>query len=449
MFTTIRDLNITAANQASADACALGMENYMRRRIDVLPNVLASLEHDPECALAHAVLGLLMHGAKHKALKPKVDEALTNAKKHGHSLSEREQQYVNALEHVAKGQLYDAVTCYESILENNPTDGFALNVLQAELFWLGDMSRALAASSRVEPHWHAGLDGYSEFLATYAFDLEEQGHLNKAETVGRKAVSLNPENIWATHAVTHVLYMQGRSKEGIEWIGGLENGWDELNQIKFHLWWHKCLFQLEHSDHDAVLENYDNHVRNREHPLVKAMPDLYIDLQNGASMLWRLELAGVAVGNRWLEMAELVRLRTDDHANPFTSAHFAVILSAVGDYDSCAKLLESMQDFAASSQSTVAPRYAKAGIPAAKAAIAHRQGNYQTVVNELMPVRHDLWIMGGSHAQQDLFFQILVHAAAKLGDKNTVTQLMNEIEHIGFVEPAQRIGYELSFAELN
>jgi len=235
--------------------------------------------------------------------------------------------------------------------------------------------------------------------------------------------------------------MQGRHSEGIDWIGGLQNNWQELGQMQFHVWWHKCLFHLERGEHDAVLEGYDCWVRNREHELVQALPDLYIDLQNGASWLWRLELAGVDVANRWLEMAELVVLRLNDLSNPFTSAHFAVILAAVGDFDSCNKLIEAIQDFANNSTRTLAEHYAKAGLPAAKAAVAHRQKNYSRVIELLHPARNDLWMMGGSHAQQDLFFQMLVDAVAHTGDKKGVLALAGEIEQIGFVEPMQRSGY--------
>ncbi len=213
--------------------------------------------------------------------------------------------------------------------------------------------------------------------------------------------------------------------------------------MQFHVWWHKCLFHLERGEHDAVLEGYDNWVRNREHELVQALPDLYIDLQNGASLLWRLELAGVDIGDRWSEMASLVVLRLNDLSNPFTSAHFAVILAAVGDFDSCDQLIEAMKDFASTSSQTLALNYTKAGLPAAQAAVAHRRKEYTRVVELLQPARNDLWMMGGSHAQQDLFFQMLVDAMARVGNAAEVDNLMCEIEQIGFVEPAQFSAYQV------
>jgi len=390
MFTDSRGHQITSSNEQAANACAAAMDHYMERKSDVAAQLQTAVEHDPECAVAHAIMGLMLHGARHASFQPKIIESLAKAKQYASGVSEREQHYIKALEFAAVGQLDDSVGCFESILKKTPTDGFALSLCQAELFWLGDMTRSLAASTSVATQWDERVSGFSEFLAMHAFDLEEAGQYSRAEHAGRKAVDLNPENIWATHAVTHVLYMQGRHVEGIDWIGGLQNNWNAVGQMQFHVWWHKCLFHLERGEHDAVLEGYDNWVRNREHELVQALPDLYIDLQNGASLLWRLEFAGVSVGDRWAEMAKLVVMRLGDLSNPFTSAHFAVILAAVGDFKSCDQLVSAMSDFATTSSKTLAMNYANAGIPAAQAAVAHRKKDYARALELLLPARQNL-----------------------------------------------------------
>jgi len=443
MHTDSRGHQITTNDNAASNACALAMDHYMERKSDVSKLLQTALEADPECAIAQAITGLMVHGARDVSLKPMVTASLEKAKQYASGITKREQLYIDALEYAHNGQLSDSVGCFESILKQAPTDGFALSLCQAELFWLGDMNRSLAASNMVADQWNESISGYSEFLGMHAFDLEEAGQYKKAEHFGREAVALNNANIWATHAVAHVLYMQSRHKEGVEWISDVQNNWQQVGQMQFHVWWHKCLFHLERGEHDAVLEGYDNWIRNPQHALVQAMPDLYIDLQNGASLLWRLEFAGVDVGNRWLEMAALVVPRLDDMSNPFTSAHFAVILSAVGDFDSCTKLTSAMSNFGQSDNGSLSVNYSKAGLPAANAAIAHRKGDYQRVVELLQPARHDLGLMGGSHAQQDLFFQMLVDATAKIGDHAGVATLLSEIEQIGFIEPVQLSAYKL------
>jgi len=435
---------ITTESEAAAKHIVTAFDSYGKRRTDTMPQLASALEADPNCALAHAAFGLLLQGAKHQDFQPKITDALHKAQQGYATASLREQRYIDALSFATQGQLNKVVTCYEAILDDHPTDLFALSLCQSELFWLGDMPKAETISAKTESHWHQAIPGYGEFLAVRAFDLEEAGKFAAAEAAGREAVDIDASNIWATHAVTHVMHMQARFDEGIEWISGLQNQWDDLNQIKLHVWWHKALFHLERGETDAVLEAYDNWIRNRSLKLVESMPDLYIDLQNGASLLWRLEHNGIDVKHRWQEMATLVKNRVQDMGSPFTSAHYAIILAAVGDFEHCDRLIDNMQDFIKTSDQTLTHNFSKIALPAAQAAIAHRKGDYQLAVDKLMPVRHSMELMGGSHAQQDLFFQILVDAAYQLQRTDLISTLMHEIEMIGFIEPTQRSAYKVA-----
>jgi hypothetical protein len=68
----------------------------------------------------------------------------------------------------------------------------------------------------------------------------------------------------------------------------------------------------EQGDHAAVLELYDTRFRDLAAPLTVASPDVYIDVQNAASMLFRLQRHGVDVGNRWDELADKAEARIGD-----------------------------------------------------------------------------------------------------------------------------------------
>src|SRR5207247_3441857 len=141
------------------------------------------------------------------------------------------------------------------------------------------------------------------------FAHEECGNYVIAEAAGRAAVELDAADLWATHAVAHVMEMQDRHDDGIAWLGELERHWAGGNNLLHHLWWHRALFHLERREFDAVLELYDKRFRNLAAPLTLAQPDLYIDVQNAASMLFRLELLGIEVGNRWTEIADKAEAR--------------------------------------------------------------------------------------------------------------------------------------------
>ena len=304
-----------------------------------------------------------------------------------------------------------------------------------EARWMADIVE------RAAPAWSAQTRDYGTFLSVRAFSLEEHGQLDRAEACAREAVERDPEDVWGAHACAHVLEMQGRVDEGVAWLEGLSGNWGGKIQIVHHLWWHLCLFLLERGEHARILELLDSEVRNPDSPLVQAVPDAYIDIQNVASLLLRLELRGVDVGERWASMADVAEGRIGNHASPFTDAHAAMILAAAGRFERAEALVASMRTFAAEDTGDLAPRYRSAAIPAAVAAIAHRRGDHQAVVGALLPARRSLWQMGGSHAQRDVFTQILLDSARRRGVDELVPVILDEVRASGFAGVERRTFY--------
>ena len=437
-------LVVTTPSSDAADSLSKAVTSFIYRQPDTAAHLQKALEHDSEFALAHAVSGLMLFGARSTSLTTLARDALLKAQQHRAGVNQRESLYINALELVLSGRLKAAVQIYETILDQHPTDALALALAQSELFWLGDMQWSARISSVVDKHWTPEVPGYSAYLAIRAFDLEELNNFSEAERVAREAVDLDPGNIWGTHAIAHVMLMQNRIDEGSAWMRERQHLWTSANQMQFHLAWHQCLFLLEQNAQDEILDIYDKRVRNRQHALCEALPDLYIDIQNGASLLWRLAQRGVDVGDRWDELAEVMTPRIDDMSNPFTSAHTALILTATGQQDDCQRLLESMRDFSQDESHDLASRYSDAAIPCVQAVMAHGRGDHAAVVEHLAPVRTALWQMGGSHAQQDVFHQLLADSVKQLGDEKLLATLLKEIEQIGFIAPLSRTGYQQS-----
>jgi hypothetical protein len=77
------------------------------------------------------------------------------------------------------------------------------------------------------------------------------------------------------------------------------------------------MFHLEQREFEAVIDLYDRQLRNLDSP---ALPDLYIDVQNAASMLFRLGRQGIDVGHRWIEIADKAEQHVGDclrvHSTP-------------------------------------------------------------------------------------------------------------------------------------
>ena len=101
--------------------------------------------------------------------------------------------------------------------------------------------------------------------------------------------------LFAVHAVVHVYEMLGRRYEGQRLLRDTRWFWSEANLLHCHLHWHWGLFQIEEGQFERSFIRYDWWIRENHSP--EAM-----DLVDAASFLWRLELAGNNVFDRWEEL---------------------------------------------------------------------------------------------------------------------------------------------------
>ncbi len=251
-------------------------------------------------------------------------------------------------------------------------------------------------------------------LGCRCFALEECGDYAAAEPVGREAIEIDPADLWAAHAVAHVMEMQGRQREGIVWLERLARNWEGTNQLQHHLWWHRALFHYEQRDFDQVLALYDQRFRNLASPLTQSQPDFVIDVQNAASMLFRLERQGVNVGDRWIEIADRAGQRVGDCLSVFTLPHWMMALAATARESVAQQLLDGMRAYAESRQSN-ASVVKQIALPITIAVLAHRRGEYSAALDLMRPIIAHTQRMGGSHAQHDVLRQLFLDCAVHAG----------------------------------
>ncbi len=161
----------------------------------------------------------------------------------------RERSHIAALTAWADGELDRAIAIWESILRVHPHDVVAFRLAHFVNFWLGRPQDMVSSVERVIPFWSEDVPGFSSILACHAFAHEEAGNFLAAEPSGRRAIELDPGDLWAAHAVAHVLEAQGRRSEGIHWLTTLAPNWAGSHNLQHHLWWHLALYHLEHGDH--------------------------------------------------------------------------------------------------------------------------------------------------------------------------------------------------------
>jgi len=445
MRSDAQGLTITTGSDAAAAAFVQAVEAFAKYRTDTMPCTEQVLTADPGFALGHCLKGYLVMLASNRANLPVVAAALAAGEAAAARATPRERAHLAALAAWQCGELDTALAAWEAILADHPTDLLALRLAHFNYFWLGRAADMRASVERAAPRWDATMPGFGTLLAMRAFGAEESGDYRAAERDGRRAVELDPADLWATHAVAHALEMQGRADDGVVWLEASAPRWGDGNNMIHHLWWHRALFHLERGETDAVLALYDSRIRNLDSPLVRTLPDLYIDIQNAASLLWRLEHVGVAVGARWAELADKAEPRIGDHALLFTVPHFMMALAALGRDQAAGRLLDALREFATAGVGTLASIAGAVALPVCEAVLAHRKADHGRVVALLLPVRDRLWQIGGSHAQRDVFDQMLIDSAVASGRLDLARRLLRDTTTAWTVGPNRR-GYARALA---
>lgn len=419
MYSDVGGLPITTESADAAARYNATIENYLEYRAGAMDALKSCLEADPNFVMAHCLRGYLMMLFGSNAMNGRVEACLTKAAEGAARATPRERAHLDALRAWLGGDWRKSDALWNAILVEHPTDLLALRLQHFNAFWMGRAQALRDGAARVLPAWDESMPGYGAVIGMYAFGLEECGEYERAETLGRRAVELNPNDLWAIHAVAHVLEMQGRAKDGQEWLNQPADIWDDRNPFKGHLWWHTALFALTRGQYDKVLALYDESI-------VPDPSDFYLDVQNAASMLARLDRLGVDTGDRGTVLADMAEARIGDHTLAFTEMHNMMILAREGRTDSADKLLESLHEFSKTPDNFAAATMRPVAIPLCEAILSHAKGDFGAAVDILLPIRYELACVGGSHAQRDIFAQYLIESALKDGQVPLARALLAE-----------------------
>lgn len=383
---------------------------------DPVASVRAALEASPEMAMGH-----LLHAYLHLlGTEPGGIGVARDSHRRALSLpmTARERGHLAAVGQLVRGRWADAGRTLEDLSIECPLDALALQAGHQIDFFRGDSRMLHDRLARALPHWGVETTGFHAVLGMMAFGLEETGQYGRAEALGRRCVEIQPLDGWGQHAVAHVLEMQGRRQEGIEWLRGNVPAWSEGSFLATHNWWHLALYHLDLDQIDEVLTLVDG-------PICGPASGVVLDMVDASSLLWRLHLRGIDVGERWQALADRWAPLTTAANYAFNDMHAMMAFVAAWRPDSARTLLEA-QNAAAERGDDNAGFTLEVGQAATRAIAAFAEGRYEQVVQLLRPVRHVAHRFGGSHAQRDVLERTLIEAARRAGMTRLFEALMNE-----------------------
>ncbi len=394
---------ITGASEGTRGALddfTQGFLGYERRAA----KVIGAADADPGCALAQAYAAMLHMLMETRTAPTSARPYAARAQASAPGLTERERMVVEAARVWVEGDVARAIAIGEQAAVEHPRELALAKLTQYHLFNLGDAPGMLRIAGPVLEANHEVAHAHG----LIAFAYEQCHMLPDAERSARAALDLQPDEPWAQHALAHVMLTQGRNDESRQFLEGVKHGWPRLNSFMHtHNWWHLALVQIEQGDAGSVLDYYDTHIWG-------VWPEYSQDQIGAVSLLARLELAGVDVGDRWEALVPYLLARVDDHLQPFLSMQYLYGLARAGRREAEA-MLDCIRATAADAAPIARAAWMEVCVPACEGLLAYARGDHARAAARLGPALPRMAEIGGSHAQRDLFEQIMLDALMRSG----------------------------------
>ena len=376
-------------------------------------NVMAAAAKTPDCCLANTYTAMMWMLLEAPVAASKARPFIEAAERAAPGATAREQAMTRAIRAWAEGDVPQTIAVCEAILDDHPRDMVAVKLAQYHTFNLGDFAGMLRVALKTTPE----ADDIAYAHGMVSFGYEECHLLDDAAAAAKRAMALRHDEAWAHHTLAHVYLTRGQTTEGIAFLESVADTWAGLNSfIHSHLWWHLALFYISAGRPDDVLTAYDTHVWG----LAK---DYSQDQVGAASLLARMEFAGINVGNRWADVAEHVAQRGADTVSPFLTLQYLYALCRLHRPEA-ETLLAAIDDRATDESQHDWKVWRDVAVWAAHGIAAHGAEDWDDAIRFLGKSLPRLAECGGSHAQRDLFEQIHLDALIQAGHASRAQQVL-------------------------
>jgi len=370
-----------------------------------LPRLLSS---DPTCIASRILatgLDLLSTASLSSSLHSKTLESLGDITSSNKYINLHSQ----ALIQWSLGHFSEAADTWEQILVLYPFDMMAIKFSSDTYFYIGDRDMLRDSVARILPIWETSTDRplKSYLYGMYAFGLGETNMIERARKEARFGLELNPHDGWATHALAHSFEYAGETSQGIDFLKKTKQDWEKSDILKPHIDWHWALYEIEKGDRDAAEDILTNHILNRDAEMIM------LDFVDIASLIYRFKLAGENSSKIYssTRLKNFLNDHLHDHQVIFNDLHMYFILDDYTDLENRNNFLRTLKESYDTSDSDSGQVYRQVGKYLFEAIDQFKEKNYSDVVELLYPIRNKIYQIGGSNAQRDLFYLLLIHSA--------------------------------------
>jgi len=384
---------------SATNAVQRATDMVLRAVGDPLAEIGGIGDDDPDAPAAHvlqAALGVLAKDARaHRLIRAALNATAVTSQ----SLTAWETAHLDAARYWLEGEPWASARRYEWILARWPRDLLALRLAQSCYFFLGAHRKMCDVIDLVTPAWSPSDPAFAYVQAMSAFARAETGDAEMAETLGRRALSVEPACPYGVHAVAHALLERGEHARGAAWMKQQEAHWKNGSRMLAHNAWHLALFELESGNVDATVELLDEW-------LLPHAADGPLDAADATGLLWQLETRGWRARDRWFFLSDCWNASHGRAGHwPYLDLHAAVAFHGAGHHDRLQRLTGHITIFAQGS-SALSMRAREITLPGLRVVAAFMQGEF-SAAEDREQLRARVCEIGGSRAQLDIFEKML------------------------------------------
>ena len=384
------ELGPVQGEPASVEAWARGWEQYLHYRDDPVAVMSEAGATDESFVMGPVFAAVYRVLAGSPCHSPALAADAGRARVRAGRSPNREQGHVRALGLLVAGEFTDAARAWDCIALGE-RDFAAVRFAHDVYLHVGDADGRLASSSRAVEAWRDE-PGWGFMAGQHAFALEEVGRYGEADELGRLALSLDPDDLWARHALAHVYESTDDTPAALELLEGSVERWSVQDLFATHIWWHLALRLLASGDATGALAVFDE----RQPHATTAF-----QLCDQTSLLWRLELAGCDAGARWDALADGWDEVAERHTCAFLDVHAALAFARRPGHPGATSWFEGLrarQPGASENDST----FSEVVAPLVEAFCSYADGGYGRFVRLVDQLGPSTGRIGGSIVQRDL-----------------------------------------------